>query len=573
MFAQRKLKPEDRRKKLRELLASKPLIRTIEVHNGISALVANNAKVELIEDNQKGIIEFDALWASSFTDSASKGLPDIEIVSFDSRLNTIEQIISVTDKPVVVDSDTGRDTYSFQHFLTKLELLGVSAVVVEDKAFPKRNSLDPDAIQNLENPDIFASKIKAGKEVLSSNDFMIFARIESLIAGAGLEDALFRAKKYLQAGAEGILVHSHDRNPDNVLQFALDYGKLCKGLGFRKPLICIPTTYSMITEKELQKYGFNIVIYGNHLLRASAKSMDEVCKTILLNGRAFETEPRCATVNTIFDIVGFNQIKLRDFESLQDQSKAKAIIPAAGKPKEEIAADTPTAMLDVNGKTVLERQLEVLKRCEINNVTVVRGYEKDKFSVGGVKYRDVSDYARGSMFSLLAAEEEMKGGFVMIFSDILFDESIINNLLRTKEDITLVVDASFPLHRHEIDKALDLVIARQSDQYYREPSLASGRELTFIGSKIKKDIATHEFIGIAKFSEFGAENYVTVYKDCLRRHKGRFHESESVEQASVIDVFEEMIQRGFKVNCVETNKGWIEIHNTKDYEIAKRIVH
>ena len=258
----------------------------------------------------------------------------------------------MTDKPVIVDGDTGGDIYGFERFLIKLDMLGVSAVVIEDKTFPKRNSLDDDAIQNLENPDTFLSKIKAGKAVLSSNDFMIFIRIESLIAGAGLDDALLRAKKYLQAGADGILIHSRDRNPENIFKFALEYNKICEGLGFRKPLICVPTAFNTVPEEDLQKHGYNIVIYANHLLRASAKSMAEICKTSLLNGRAFETEPYCATVNSIFEMVGFNRIKMRDFESMQEQSKAKVIIPAAGKPKEEIINNTPTAMLDVNGKTV-----------------------------------------------------------------------------------------------------------------------------------------------------------------------------------------------------------------------------
>ena len=161
----------------------------------------------------------------------------------------------------------------------------------------------------------------------------------------------------------------------------------------------------------------------------------------------------------------------------------------------------------------------------------------------------------------------------MIFSDILFDESIISNLLRLNEDIALVVDSSFPIHRHAMDKELDLVVARQSDQYYRAPSVTSGPELAFIGSKIKRDIATHEFIGIAKFSEYGADNLITVYKDCLKRHKGRFHESPTVEQASINDVIEEMIERAFKVHSLETHKGWMEIHNKKDYEMAKKIVN
>jgi phosphoenolpyruvate phosphomutase len=572
MFVQKKIKPEDRRKKLRELLNKKRLIRAMEAHNGISALIANNAKIEIEDNEEQKILEFDALWASGFTDSASKGFPDTEIVSLDSRLSTVEQVANVTDKPLIVDGDTGRDVDSLEYFLTKLERLGVSAVVIEDKTYPKRNSLDPDAIQNLEDPNVFANKIRLGKKALLSEDFMIFARIESMIAGCGVEDALFRAKEYLRAGADGILIHSRENDPTNVLRFAKGYNELCEKLGFRKPLICVPTTYNMITEKELKRYGFNIVIYANHLLRTSVKSMEDVCKMILLSGRGFETEPYCAPVNEIFDVVGFTSIKQRDIQSLMELSKAKVIIPAAGEPKEEIIKDMPTAMLDVNGKSLLQRQLDVLRRCRIADVMVVRGYQKERLNVGSVNFYDVDDCKRGSLFSLFAAEEKMENGFMLIFSDIIFDESIINNLLRSKWDITIVADASYPFHRHEIDKELDLIIGKQKSRYYREPSLTTEKEVSFIGKKIKKDIATHEFIGIAKFSAYGAQSLMRVYEDCAKNHKGRFHESESFERASIVDMFQEMIDRGFKVNYIETNKGWMEIHNKKDYEVSKKMV-
>lgn len=572
MFKHRKIKPEDRRKKIRKLLSKKQLIRAIEAHNGISARIANDAQIEMDDNGGKKILEFDALWASGFTDSASKGLPDIEIVSLDSRLTTVEQIVNVTDKPLIVDGDTGRDVDRLEYFLTKLERLGVSAIVIEDKTFPKRNSLDPDAIQNLEDPNVFANKIRIGKNALLSEGFQIFTRIESMIAGCGVEDALFRAKKYLQAGADGILIHSRDSKPSNVLRFAKGYNKLCEKLGFRKPLICIPTTYNMITEKELKRYRFNIVIYANHLLRTSVKAMEDVCRMILLSGRGFETEPYCAPVNEIFDIVGFTRIKQRDIQSLIERSKAKVIIPAAGEPKEEIVRDMPTAMLDINGKSVLQRQLDVLKRCGIADVVAVRGYRKEEFNVASVKHYDVDYSIRGSLFSLFAAEEEMKSGFILIFSDIIFDESIISNLLRSRQDITIVADASYPFHRHEIDKELDLIIGKQKCRYYREPSLTTEKEVFFVGKKIKKDIATHEFIGIAKFSAYGAQNLMRVYEDCARNHKGRFHESESFEKASIVDMLQEIIDRGFKVHYIETNMGWMEIHNKKDYEIAKKMV-
>lgn len=572
MAIKSKIKPEDRRRKLRELLNKKQLIRAIEAHNGISASIANNVKIELNHEGKNEILEFDALWASSFTDSASKGLPDIEIVSLDSRLATIEQMINVTNKPIIVDGDTGRDPDSFEYFVTRLERLGVSAIVIEDKTFPKRNSLDPYTIQRLEDPNVFANKIKIGKDALFSDDFMIFARIESLIAGYGIEDAVLRAKKYLQSGIDGILIHSRERNPASVLKFAMEYNKMCKEFDFRKPLICIPTTYNMITEEELKKHGFNIIIYANQLLRASVKSMEDICKIILLNRRAFEAEPYCAPIDKLFNMVGFKQIKQRDLETMMRQSKAKVIIPAAGEPKGHIIKGTPTAMLDINGKSLLQRQLDVLKRCGITDVVVIRGYEKEKFNIDNVKYYDVDDYKRGSLFSLFTAKEEMKNGFIMIFSDIIFDESIINNLLRSKEDITIVADASYAFHKHEIDKELDLIISKQRNKYYRELFPSVGKEVSFIGKKIKKEIATHEFIGIAKFSKYGAQNLIMVYEDCAKNHKGRFHESESFERASIVDMLQEMIDRGFKVHFIEANKGWMEIHNKKDYDIAKGMI-
>ena len=256
-----------------------------------------------------------------------------------------------------------------------------------------------------------------------------------------------------------------------------------------------------------------------------------------------------------------------------EQSRAKVIIPAAGEPKEEIVKGMPTAMLDINGKSVLQRQLDMFRRSRIADVVVIRGYEKEKINVNQVKYYDVDDYKRGSLFSLLAAKEEMKNGFILVFSDIIFDQSLIENLLRSREDITIIVDASYPFHKHEIDKELDLIVSKQKDRFHRELFLTIGKEVSFVGKKIKKDIATHEFIGVARFSAYGAQNLIRIYEDCAKNHEGRFHESESFNKASIVDMLQEMISRGFKVHYIETNKGWLEIHNKKDCEMAKRMIY
>ena len=205
---------------LRRCIDTKGCARILEAHSGLSGIIVENAR--LLKDGQ--IFEYDGIWESSLTDSGTKGLPDASIVGSDSRCHTIDEILNVTSKPVVVDGDTGGDPAQFEYLVNRLERMGVSAVIIEDKVYPKRNSLDATANQELEEPSVFAQKIRAGREVTLSDDFMIIARLESLIAGTGLQDALERAEQYISAGADGIMIHSYQRGPDEVLAFAGDLG-------------------------------------------------------------------------------------------------------------------------------------------------------------------------------------------------------------------------------------------------------------------------------------------------------------------------------------------------------------
>jgi len=279
------ISPDKRRASLKKLIKKKRFVRIIEVHNGLSALIGQKAQVK----QKKDVIEFDGFWESSLTDTASKGMPDAEIIGYESRLHTIDEILNVTTKPIIIDGDTGGSPSQFEYLVKKLERLGVSAVIIEDKVFPKRNSLDPTAKQTLEDPDKFSEKIQRGNDVKISKDFMIIARIESLIAGIGIEDALKRAEKYIKAGVNGIMIHSKKSEPDDILTFAKEYEKLCKKLKKRPPLVSVPTTYNLITDQELAKHGFNIVIHANHLLRSAHKAMKETAETILLSDRNIES--------------------------------------------------------------------------------------------------------------------------------------------------------------------------------------------------------------------------------------------------------------------------------------------
>jgi len=571
--------PEERRKKLKKALESKRLIRGIETHNAISALISNDLKVEKIEEGNIKINEFDFFWESSLTDSASKGHPDIEIISLDSRLKTISEILDVTDKPLIMDGDTGGDIHHFEYLIPRIEKMGVSAIIIEDKIFPKRNSLDPDSIQEQEEPNKFSDKIRAGKNIQNSDDFMIIARIESLIAKKGIEDALIRAKKYLQAGADAIMIHSNSKNPEEILNFAERYQRLTNELNIKKPLVCVPTTYNSIYESELAEKGFNIVIYANHMLRASYQSMKKVGKIILENERSFEADPYLCDTKEIFEKVGFLDIKEKDIKLY---SLPPIIIPAAGENPElkYLLNDLPKPLIKINEKTILEHQIFLLKKLGFRDINAVIGYQKDKFNINGINYFYNPEYnSKGPLHSLMKAKEKMRNGFIYLNSDILVDERLIKELLTRNEDIVFVIDNSFLYHKHKIDKELDAVITKKSYELLQKnfelicPGLRkTNDEIISIGSQIPREKMTHEFIGLAKFSKQGAEELIRLYEICQSSWIGKFNNAECFEKADYTDLFQEMINRGYKIAVHETNGGWIEIHNEKDIKFAEDIL-
>lgn len=288
--------PDIRLKRLRRLLGSKPIVRGIEVHNGITGLIVEHVSVN--RENKKE--EFDFMWLSSLTDSTARGKPDTELVDSTTRLGTIHDVLEVSTKPLIYDGDTGGQTEHFPYTVRTLERLGVSAVIIEDKQGLKKNSLFGTAVkQELADPKAFAEKIKAGKKAQVTPEFMIIARLESMIAGKGVKDALKRAQIYIDAGADGIMVHSKEKDPKEVLEFCRGYAKFKK----RVPLVAVPSTYHTITEEELQKAGVSIVIYANHLLRSAYPAMLKTAETILNHGRATEAQELCMPISEILTLI------------------------------------------------------------------------------------------------------------------------------------------------------------------------------------------------------------------------------------------------------------------------------
>lgn len=544
------------------LLSRKHLLRLLEAHNGLSALVVEHTIIQLGDK----AVEYDGSWLSSFADSAAKGIPDAELTGPDAKCNALSELVRVTKKPILVDGDTGGSLAQFQFLVRGLERSGAAGVVVEDKAFPKLNSLDPEAIQRLEDPKVFSQKIRTGKAA-ASGDFMIIARLESLNVGTGMEDAMKRARLYIDAGCDGILIHSRSKRPDEVLSFASDYTRLCAEIGRRPTLVAVPTTYNMVTDQELGNAGFNIIIHANQMVRSSYKAMKETAIAILLNDRGFEAEPYCATVPDVFRAVGF--YKLRDQE-LSRLLNLTAIIPAAGR--DPIFKDTPKALIPIAGKTVLDHQLEILRSVGIKRTVLIRGYKGDQFRGDHITLLDNPDFdTKHSAHSLFLAREYMRGGFVLVFSDILFSREIVERVTGSDADIVLAVDNSYRFHRTDISKPLDLVISREKGPaYHRTLNPTRMIQVRQIGAKIVKELADHEFIGVAYFSQAVAELLVKIYDDCELSVKGRFHEAERFSRAGVADFIQEIIDRGLTVNGLETFKGWMEINSPEDVQLAER---
>ncbi|HLD43060.1 MAG TPA: phosphoenolpyruvate mutase [Candidatus Nanoarchaeia archaeon] len=288
--------PEIRLRKLKKLLELKPIVRIMEVHNGLTGRIVETT--QLIEgDNVK---EFDGMWASSLTDSTAKGKPDTKVVDVSSRVHTIDQIFEVTTKPLIFDGDDGGLPEHFGFMVKTLERLGVSAVIIEDKTGAKRNSLfGAEAGQTQDSVQNFCGKIKTGKNAQVTDDFMIIARIESLILGKGHGDALKRAQAYIKAGADGIMIHSKADNAKEVLEFCNLYAKFEQ----RVPLVAVPSTYSHITERELADAGVNIVIYANHMLRSAYPAMVETAKLILKHERCHEANEVCYPIKETITLI------------------------------------------------------------------------------------------------------------------------------------------------------------------------------------------------------------------------------------------------------------------------------
>ncbi len=288
--------PEFRRKRLRQLLTMRPIVKTLEVHSGLTGLIAEKTVVA----NNGQLDQFDAMWISSLCDSTAKGKPDIELVDMSSRIRTIDDVMDVTTKPIILDGDTGGLVEHFVYNVRTLERMGVSAIIIEDKTGLKKNSLfGNEVVQTQDSIENFCEKIRAGKDALRTEEFMIIARIESLILEQGMDDALERAFAYVEAGADGIMIHSRKKSADEIFEFCDKFREKNE----HTPIVVVPTSFNHVTEEEFAEHGVNIVIYANQLTRSAYPAMQSTAEEILRNHRAYEVDSKLMPFKDIIRLI------------------------------------------------------------------------------------------------------------------------------------------------------------------------------------------------------------------------------------------------------------------------------
>ncbi len=546
--------------KLRALFKKDGVIRIVGAHDGISA--------KLVELNG-----FDGVWAGGFEVSTSYALPDANILTMTQYLESASVMNDAVALPVIADCDTGYgNSNNVMHMVRKYEAAGIAAVTIEDKRFPKVNSYIPGR-QELAPIAEFVGKILAAKNAQVSRDFMVIARVEALIAGWGDAEALKRAHAYVEAGADAIFIHSKLNTPDEIVSFARQWD-------FSAPLIICPTSYPMMTIDEIKRLKIKMVIYANQGLRASIKAVNSVLAEIKRTGRLDTIEDKIVSMQDAFELQGMSRMKDEEKAFLRtDEEPIKVIIPAAGAPRnnesiEHLLQDRPLAMLDINGKPLLQRNVETLNRSKLYDISAVTGYKKDSFDVEGIKYFYNEKYQTEHILSsIMCAEPKMDGKTIIIYSDILFEHPLIERLKALEADFLVVVDNSYKKTLNR-SKKLDLVVTKEG--------LVSGaRILTYdklyevrkVGAKIAPEKASAELVGITMFSKKGIEIFKKEYHKALTEYRNKpFYGAKNLKQASLEDFLQYLIDAGHKVEALQVNSGWLEIHSFDNYKYACSIV-
>jgi phosphoenolpyruvate phosphomutase len=524
---------------LRALLTSPKTEFIMEAHDGLSAKIVEEAG-------------FSGIWASGLTMSAALGVRDNNEASWTQVLEVLEFMADASSIPMLVDGDTGYGNFNnVRRVVKKLCQRGVAGICIEDKLFPKTNSFIGDG-QPLADIDEFCGKIKAGKDSQDDPDFNIVARIEALISGRGMLEALKRANAYYKAGADALLIHSKQTDGEEILTFVKEWGNRC-------PVIIVPTTYYETPTDAWREAGVSLVIWANHNLRASITAMREVSSRIMRDQSLIGVENEIATVKDIFKIAG--NAELAEAEKLylpESSDVTRAIILAASRGVElgDLTADRPKCMVDVRGKPILGRLVETLNSGGIRDVTVIRGYRKEMVNLPAIDAIDNDAYDQtGEAATLACAEDQIDGETIVAYGDTLFRQYVLDVLARADGDIVLVVDALWQERDPNPNSRIrDLVSCSRpfATDFLDEATIT----VETIGPGIDEKDIDGEWIGLARFNEAGS--------DALRSLIGDMRKDGTLDSASMIELFCRLQKNGTELNVVYITGHWLDVDNLAD---------
>jgi phosphoenolpyruvate phosphomutase len=532
---------------LRNLLHSDQTEFILEAHNGLSARIVEEAG-------------FRGIWGSGLALSAQHAVRDNNELSWTQVVNILEFMSDATTIPILLDGDTGYgDFNNMRRLVHKLEQRDIGGVCIEDKLFPKTNSFIQGEQQELEDVETFCGKIQAGKDAQQDDDFCIVARVEALIAGWGLEEALSRGEAYRRAGADAILIHSKQSRPDEVLAFAREWDNRC-------PLVIVPTKYYSTPTEVFREHGISLVIWANHLVRSAIAAMQASARTIFETESLVEVEGRVATVAEIFRLQGADELlEAEKIYSRSTRQEATAVILAAsrGQGMDELTRDRPKVMIPVAGKTVLRRLVDKFKAQGINDITVVGGYRSEAIDAQGVKLVVNEAWESGSeLASLSCAIGALSDNSVLLYGDLLFRTYILNNLMDWEADLLVVVDSS-PLEQAPGNKN-DLAYCSAPDDramYQQKVSL----------ERISSDPAWQgrppdgRWIGMLRARGAG-RRYLVEALEQLRQHP-------DFESMGVPDLVNRLVADGHAPQVQYIAGHWMDINNLEDLQRAGDFAH
>lgn len=528
--------------KLRALLESNQLEFIMEAHNGISAQIVEQAG-------------FKGIWGSGLAMSAQFGVRDSNEVSWTQVVDILEFMSDATEIPILLDGDTGYGNFNnMRRLVKKLEQREIAGVCIEDKLFPKTNSFIDGERQPLADVDEFCGKIKAGKDSQHNPDFCIVARVEALIAGWGIREALERAEAYHKAGADGILIHSKLSQANEVLEFAHEWGN-------RSPLVIVPTTYYSTPTDIFRNANISLVIWANHMVRAAVASMEKISADIYANESVIDVEDNIAPVKKLFSLQGAAELSEAQERYLRPKgSETRAIVLAAsrGYALGELTEDKPKVMLSIGGKTVLRHLLDEFKNQNINRVTLVAGYKPDAIDTSGLDLHINKDYATtGELVSLVEVVNEFHDDMIITYGDLLFRSYILRDLLENDGEIVAVIDST--VENENYSGSPDYAYCSQIEDrtiFKQDVFLNHVSE----GKESSPEAPSGRWIGMLRVRGQGRQ-WIEEAIDDLKTQ-------ENYKQMSLADLLNQVIQLNHPVKVHYINGHWIDINALADIDRA-----